>query len=168
MTTEQAPLWPDQPPAEPTAGGKFQPAESLVLFVPGRPAPQGSKSFKGFRGGKAVLVESSQQSGPWRDRIAWAAHHAWHPRPVLSGVALSATLLFVMPRPSSTPKTTPAAVKRPDLDKLVRTVFDALTGPVFTDDSAIVDLQASKRLAAVHEPSGVHITVQPAAERNTA
>ena len=150
--TEQIGLW--STPVEQTS------SSLLSLFVPGHPKPQGSKNYYGHRRGKAVLVEASRESGPWRDRIAWAAHNAWTPRPVLSGVALSAVLLFVMPRPSSTPKTTPPAVKRPDLDKLVRTVFDALTGPVFVDDAAVTDLQASKRLAAVHETPGVHITLK--------
>jgi Holliday junction resolvase RusA-like endonuclease len=34
--------------------------------------------------------------------------------------------------------------KRPDLDKLVRAVMDALTGTCYTDDSQVVRLRASK------------------------
>lgn len=138
---------------------------ALTLFVPGRPAPQGSKSFKGYRGGKPILAESSREVGPWRERIAITAHNVWTPRRVLSGVPVSAALEFVMPRPSGTPKATPPAVKRPDLDKLVRAVFDALTGPVLADDAAVVELAASKRLAAVGETPGVHITIRALPDR---
>jgi crossover junction endodeoxyribonuclease RusA len=155
--TEQIGLW-SQPNTKRVAD--LDPAALLTLFIPGHPKPQGSHAYKGHRAGKAVIVESSASSGQWRDRVAWAVHDAWRPRPVLAGVPLSAELVFVMPRPSSTPKTTPPAIRRPDLDKLVRTIFDALTGPVFTDDSVIVDLYACKRLAATGEPPGVHITLQ--------
>jgi crossover junction endodeoxyribonuclease RusA len=51
-------------------------------------------------------------------------------------------------------------VKRPDLDKLVRGVFDALTGVCFTDDSRIVALQAGKRIAEIGEGPGVNITIR--------
>ncbi len=71
------------------------------------------------------------------------------------------TLEFRMPRPKSTPKATPAAVKRPDLDKLARAVLDAITGTVLVDDSQVVDLSASKRLAEVGESPGALISVWP-------
>ncbi|AGK85688.1 putative resolvase [Mycobacterium phage 33D] len=49
-------------------------SRQLRLFVPGRPAPQGSKDFKGFsKTGKAILKESSDAVGPWRERVALAA-----------------------------------------------------------------------------------------------
>ena len=65
-------------------------------------------------------------------------------------------LEFVMPRPKSTPKkSTPAAIKRPDLDKLVRAVMDAITGVVVVDDSQIVHLVATKRIAELDEQTGV-------------
>ena len=71
------------------------------VFVPGKPAPQGSKSFKGYRGGRSVLVESSKELGPWRERVALAAHsHA----PGLSTGPVGLTLKFVMPRPKSADK----------------------------------------------------------------
>ena len=49
---------------------------TLVVDVVGTPAPQGSKSYKGHRGGRPVLVESSAAVGPWRDAVAWAVRSA--------------------------------------------------------------------------------------------
>lgn len=125
------------------------------VFVPGAPAPQGSKAFKGIRGGKAILIESSKAVGPWRERIALTAHsHAAGllPPPVSVG------LEFVMPRPKSAPKrSTPAAIKRPDIDKLARAVLDALTGVWLEDDSHVVCLRATKRIALPGELPGVAI-----------
>ena len=75
---------------------------------------------------------------------------------------MALTLKFVMPRPASTPKTraTPAAIKRPDFDKLIRAVCDALTEIIYTDDAAITHIDAYKRLAEPNETPGVHITVE--------
>ncbi|ARQ95511.1 RusA-like Holliday junction resolvase [Mycobacterium phage Shandong1] len=152
-------------------GGK-----QLRLFVPGKPAPQGSKDFKGFAKplpgqtrGKAILVESSAAVGPWRERIALAAADAMlqaglpvldHP-PSASAerrYPVTASLTFVMPRPSGTPKSyTPPAVKRPDLDKLARAVLDGLTDVCWIDDSQVDDMHCRKVLAEIAQQPGVHI-----------
>ncbi|AVO22007.1 RusA-like Holliday junction resolvase [Mycobacterium phage Adonis] len=140
----------------------------LRLFVPGKPAPQGSKDFKGFAKpkpgetrGKAILVESSAAVGPWRERIALAAADAMLAAglPVLDKkFPCTASLTFVMPRPSGTPKSyTPPAVKRPDLDKLARAVLDGLTDVSWLDDSQVDDMHCRKVLAAIAQQPGVHI-----------
>ncbi|ALF01437.1 RusA-like Holliday junction resolvase [Mycobacterium phage Enkosi] len=140
----------------------------LRLFVPGKPAPQGSKDFKGFakpregeKRGKAILVESSAAVGPWRERIALAAADAMLAAglPVLDKkFPVTASLSFVMPRPSGTPKSyTPPAVKRPDLDKLARAVLDGLTDVCWLDDSQVDDMHCRKVLAQIAQQPGVHI-----------
>lgn len=126
----------------------------LDIFVPGRAAPQGSKRHVG--GGR--LIESSKAVAPWRTTVAWHTAQAYT-GPPLQG-ALQVVLEFVMPRPASTPKrTTPAAIKKPDLDKLIRAVFDALTGVVWRDDSQVIEVVASKQLAELDEQPGCHIRV---------
>lgn len=129
------------------------------LFVPGVPAPQGSKDYKGKRAnGSAILTESSKGVGPWRERVALAAHG--HGFPLLTGLPVLMTLEFVMPRPASTPKRrTPPAIKRPDADKLERAVLDALTGIAFADDSQVTTTYRHKRLAEIGETPGVWIAV---------
>ncbi|WP_037162576.1 RusA family crossover junction endodeoxyribonuclease [Rhodococcoides fascians] len=130
------------------------------FFVHGRPAPQGSKSYKGMRKGKPVLVESSKALKPWRAVVTAEAHVHYRKQPLMTGpVALN--LMFVMPRPASMPKgkPTPPAVKRiGDTDKLARGVLDALEGALYVDDAQVTDLRARKRYAEVGELPGVHIT----------
>lgn len=135
----------------------FDPDGPGILFVPGDAAPQGSKRHVG----NGRMVESSKAVGPWRERVALAAHaHGWKLAP--AGVPVIVDLVFVRPRPVSTPKRrTPPAVKKPDADKLARAILDALTGIAFTDDSQVIDLRARKRLAEIGETPGVHITVTP-------
>lgn len=130
---------------------------SVISFtVPGKPAPQGSKRHVG----RGILIESSREVGPWRERIALAAHNAMYVagQPLLGG-AVDVRLEFVMPRPKSTPRDTPAAIKRPDIDKLARAVLDAITSVVIADDSQVVGLRATKRLALPDENPGVDVEV---------
>lgn len=137
-----------------------------TLFVPGDAAPQGSKRHVG----RGRMVESSKAVGPWRERVALAAHHlaahqqGWTLAP--AGVPVAVDLVFVRPRPVSTPKSrTPPATKKPDVDKLARAVLDALTGIAWADDSQVIDLRARKRLAEIGETPGVYITVTTEEER---
>ena len=48
----------------------------LTTFIPGVPAPQGSKTAV-LRGRRAVLIEASKATAPWRATVtAWARHRA--------------------------------------------------------------------------------------------
>lgn len=131
--------------------------DDLVVFVLGRPAPQGSKRYLG----RGVVVESAAKTlAPWRADIREAVLATWGQRPPLAG-PLHVELDFVLPRPASAPKrSTPPAVRRPDLDKLVRAVLDALgSAGVWRDDSQVVELHATKRLAGLDEPTGCRIRI---------
>lgn len=130
----------------------------LTVFIPGKPAPQGSKRHVG--GG--VMIESSKAVKPWRQDVRQALlDEAGQPLTRFEGPVL-VRADFVMPRPASTPKrVTPPAVKRPDLDKLVRAVLDAVgSAGVWADDSHVVRVEASKRLAEIGETGGLHLTVE--------
>ncbi len=126
----------------------------VSVFVPGRPAPQGSKRHVG----NGVMVESSKALAPWRTTVAWHLAQAHRAAP-LDG-ALFVVLEFVMPRPAACPKrSTPPAVKRPDLDKLIRGCLDAGSAVVWRDDAQIVRLDAKKRIAQLVEQPGAWIRV---------
>jgi crossover junction endodeoxyribonuclease RusA len=131
---------------------------SLEFFVPGNPKPQGSKRHVGH----GIMIESSKDLGPWRERIALAAHQTLAGQPLIAG-PIALYLAFVLPRPKSAPKRrTPPAIKRPDIDKLARACLDAITATVIHDDSQITELRATKRLAEIGEAPGVHIHVATA------
>lgn len=161
---------------------------ALDLFVPGRPAPQGSKHARPiYRGsgpdrqftGRVAQVESSKSGvATWRADVRDAVTEAWrcpgcdtcrgplagapHGRAPLE-VAVALLVEFVMPRPASTPKTrTPYATKRPDVSKLLRSTEDAITtAGVWRDDSLAVEVRVSKRLAEIGEASGARIVITP-------
>lgn len=132
--------------------------DHLRFFVPGVPAPQGSKRHVG----RGVLVESSKALRPWRDSVAWAALDAatdqgWTGNDL--PVAVVAT--FYLPRPKSAPKSRVVPAVRPDLDKLARALLDALTTTVLHDDGQVVDLSVRKVYATDSCPPGVRVDVYP-------
>ena len=129
-----------------------------TLFVPGTPTPQGStKAF--VRNGRAMITHSNNKTMPWRDSIAAHAmerHGLIYPRPT----ALRIDMIFLMPRRAAEPKRRiDPHTRKPDLDKLVRAVLDALTGVWIEDDSQIVAIGASKETAAVGQKTGVALEV---------
>lgn len=143
---------------EPVAVAAAAGTGRIEVFVPGEAAPQGSKRHVG----RGIMVESSKQVKPWRESIKWAVLAGRPPGVLLfpAGVPVRVRFDFVMKRPVSTPKrSTPPAVKRPDVDKLARAAADALSAVVWADDSQMVDLHATKRIAEPGETPGVHIVV---------
>lgn len=133
----------------------------MRFFVPGHPAPQGSKQAF-VRGKRAVLVEVSKRVKPWREAVQDAAiTHGCQP---LDG-PVWVMLTFLMPRPKAMPKSAPLTMcARPDLDKLARAVLDALTGVCFEDDSQVTRLLVVKRRAGTAEEPGVMIHVEQGEE----
>lgn len=119
----------------------------ITIVVTGSPAPQGSKSFKGIRGGKAILAESSRHVKPWRDAVradALLARNAWAEqwgRWIPLDQPLLVEMVFTMPKPAAAPKrrrTWP--MRMPDLSKLCRSTEDALTDAgIWRDDARVVE-----------------------------
>jgi len=93
--------------------------------------------------------------------VANEAQRALENRPWVSD-ALSAyevAVEFVMARPPSVPqhKRMRPAVK-PDVDKLVRAINDALTGIMFKDDAQVVSMSVSKEYDDERRP-GAYVTI---------
>ena len=131
----------------------------INIFIAGNPAPQGSKRHVG----NGVMLESCKRVKPWRETIKFALRGAAGQPVARFEGALVCDLDFILPRPKSAPKKrTPAAVKKPDLDKLVRAVFDALkdSGTIH-DDAQIVEAAMRKRLANIGEAPGLKLLLYP-------
>jgi len=126
----------------------------VELTVLGIAAPQGSKRHVGH----GRMVESSKRVGPWREAIVAEAQRQGVAGLMLDG-PLSLSADFLLPRPrghygtgrnarqvkASAPL---APIGRPDADKLLRAVMDALTqAGVWTDDCRVASVHAYKRWA---------------------
>lgn len=115
---------------------------SVGFIVLGVPVPQGS--MKGYvRGGHAVLTSDNAKLRPWRDSVAWAAKEAMEGFTIFAG-PVNVHVEFYLPRPKSAPRKVTLPAKKPDLDKLLRAILDAMTHIVFADDSQVVRITGSK------------------------
>lgn len=134
---------------------------AVNLFVAGHPAPQGSKRHVG----NGVMVESSKRVAPWRQDIREA--FLLNGEPIVQfgpDQAVTVRLAFVMPRPKklTAKRATPPHTSRPDVDKLLRAVLDALgSANIWGDDAQVVSQFALKRYAEPGETPGCHVQVQP-------
>ena len=135
-------------------------APLLHLTVPGLPQPQGSsRAF--VRGGRAVVTSANPKLRQWRDRLALAisAKRLETKVPRYDG-AVRVHMRFYLPRPKSAPKRVTYPTTRPDVDKLVRGCFDALSDAgVWRDDSQVVEVTATKCFAQPTEHPGVELLV---------
>ena len=110
------------------------PQKAWSFHVVEDPAPQGSKSAKGWHGGRIVLVESSKRVAPWREAVVAAAFGAG---PRLDG-PLAAGMVFALRRPVSARKRDVAPYRTPDLSKLARSTEDAITtAGLWADDARV-------------------------------
>lgn len=137
-----------------------------TVFVPGTPAPQGStKAF--VIDGHAKITHDNKKTVPWRSAIqAEVLREKGRFRiefPDKEPVELE--MEFVMPRRSSEPKRrTPAHTRKPDGDKLARSVGDALAGVIYRDDAQVTRMTWCKRTAEIGEMPGLHLSWRPAGE----
>lgn len=86
--------------------------------------------------------------------------------PALTG-PLAVTMVCLFPRPTnkvwkSKPMTREWKPNKPDADNLAKSLFDALNGILWVDDSQIVFASVKKLICAGDEQPGVMVTVEPA------
>lgn len=131
----------------------------ISFYVNGIPAPQGSKKHVG----KGIMVEVSKKLKPWRNAVSAAAVVANKNHVKFDG-PLRIDVTFYMPRPQSRKKDKYHSVM-PDIDKLLRSTFDALTkSELITDDARFSSVHAEKKYV-LDDPSsncsrpGAFITV---------
>lgn len=115
--------------------------------VPGPPQPQGSmRPMISRTTGLAMVKSDNVRLRSWRGEAAWEASHA-KPigmcEPFAGAVKVSVQFVFVRPK-SVTPTRRPSHTVKPDIDKLTRALFDAMSGIVFRDDAQVIQVFAMK------------------------
>jgi len=151
---------------------------ALSFFVAGVPIPQGSMKAVTVKGKKftQLISDNGALLNPWRGKVVNVATlarnvHGW-PTNYTGAVQLSCR--FILPMPSARP----AAARRagidvcrvkPDLDKLMRAIGDALTiADILDDDSRIVQAHLAKYEVLEHRLCGVEVVLQMMTEFDTA
>ena len=135
-----------------TVWGVAQPKGSAKAFVP-----------KGWT--RAVVVSDNPKNKGWQQLVAEAAGRA---RDAAGGALLEGPVrlrvAFYLPRPTSLPKRVTAHTKKPDLDKLVRSVKDGLTRVAWHDDAQVTQVKAIKAYAPAGTAPHAVIAIEPAPE----
>ena len=140
------------------------PDNSISFFVMGEPKPKGSK--RAFVVNGRAIVTEGKSTKSWEATI----------RTVIGTMNVTmlhgpveVELVFYLPTPASRMpkikskdywKRHPVPDGKPDLDKCVRAVFDAMNKVLFEDDARVIRLVAEKRFSA--ERPGVQVTVREA------
>jgi len=141
---------------------------SISFFVPGIPAPGGSKrAFPIFRGkkgakvftGRVAMVDAAgERNKNWRQSVVQSAFDAMKKAELAPFVVpLRASFIFWMPRPANHHKGADRQrelkdgaahwhASKPDLLKLARSTEDAMTGIVYADDKLIVKYDVLEKL----------------------
>lgn len=134
----------------------------IIFYVYGKPMTEGSVSNFPYRKANGGMgVRTVHQKGgellAWRNAIADA--YIEHGGTMTDG-AVTVRMRFVFLRPKSvSERKRPDMTVKPDVDKLVRAVLDALTGCAYRDDSQVVRVEAEKVYARDGEREGVGIEV---------
>ena len=126
----------------------------VSFSITGDPASQGSHAIMQ---GRIVQVNSKKHKA-WRtaivNEVIATLPADWEP---IDGPC-ELIVMFYLPKPATVKRSTPSVA--PDLDKLVRSVGDALAiAGVYTDDSRITRISARKLYAQGIEP-GASIVVK--------
>jgi crossover junction endodeoxyribonuclease RusA len=138
----------------------------LELTVYGVARPKGStRAFRPKGSDRIIVTNDNPRTKPWQTLIADTAQEAI--RKQLDGRmfdgAVGLEVTFWLPRPKSLPRRVVAHTRKPDLDKLVRAVKDALTGAgVWRDDAQVVSVRAAKGYAVGNECARAVIRVEDA------
>lgn len=132
----------------------------LDVFVPGVPAPQGSKRGYSHVGTTRVqLVESSPKVAPWREAVVAACRTA-RVKPI-SPIATDCIvrITFIFARPKTVTRAFPTAAEG-DIDKLLRSTYDGLADAgVLANDKYIVGGAQTKRYTQPGEIPGARIRI---------
>jgi crossover junction endodeoxyribonuclease RusA len=124
-------------------------AKTRIEFtVLGHATPQGS--VRGYLAkGKVRITSDNAKMKPWRQQIGWTALSArakagYSEIFAPQHVPVKANFQFYLAPPKKMPKGRTWPAVKPDLDKLCRSTFDALSGILWFDDAQVVDLTATK------------------------
>lgn len=128
--------------------------EELSFTVPGMAQTKGSwKPGRNSRTGGVVLRPDNRAEPSWADAVGWTGRHALQKleTPIADDRRYHVELVFLLPKPPSRART-----NRRDIDKLERSVLDALTGIVWLDDEQVDTLNTDKRPCS---PAGPYATI---------
>lgn len=125
--------------------------QSLGFFAPGHPITEGNLSV--FNG--RIVHTDGPRLRDWREVIGDVAmlRSGGAQFPIFPEGAVLVECEFWLPRGKTVKRSDPSV--KPDVDKLLRAVLDALTGIAYTDDAQVCESRAAKRYVGTMFANGV-------------
>lgn len=150
LYVEELPVTPKPGAIRFTVYGVAQPQGSAKAFIP-----------KGWS--RPVITSDNKGLKAWRHLVADAASQALQasPEPRCFDGPVQVVAAFYLPRPKSLAKRPMSHITKPDVDKLARSLGDALSGVLYNDDRQVVQLKVTKAYAAHGEAPHATIVVTP-------
>lgn len=141
---------------------------SFFCFIPMEPKPKGRPRFSKASGVAYTPKETRSAEAELRwhiEKELRTNHQGLKDGEVLFEGALTAILQFKCSRPASVRRLFHTV--KPDLDNLVKLVFDALNKRVFRDDSQITEMRVSKEYTFGRPSVNIQICEICPNEKNT-
>lgn len=125
-----------------------------------KPEPQGSTRAFMVRG-RPIITSANAKMKPYRHSLTQLGMEEMsrkgHTAPLCpQGTPVEVTVVWTLAKPKSTPKRVKHPAKKPDLDKILRSVLDSLTGVAYYDDAQVVKVTCQKQYG-VPESTEVHV-----------
>lgn len=124
---------------------------NISFIVPGTPVGKGRPKFA--RRGSFVTAYTPEKTASYENLVKMAAAQAMAGREIMAGAVCVGIHLFVTPPASWSQKKQREAVagrgifptSKPDVDNVIKGIFDAMNEIVWKDDKQVVDVVVSKR-----------------------
>jgi Holliday junction resolvase RusA-like endonuclease len=127
-------------------------SETVDFVIPGQPVGKGRPKFA--RRGNFVTTYTPEKTASYENLVKVAAQTAMKGANPLAVAVSAVIVLRVMPPASWPQKKRTAALageirptSKPDIDNVIKGIFDAMNDIVFLDDKQVVDLYVRKEYA---------------------
>lgn len=140
-----------------------RPISSVSFFVPGQPVGKGRP--RAAKRGKHIQLYTPEKTASYENLVATAAHGSMRgAEPIKGACHVDMEIRLMVPVSWSAKRRDQALdgqilpTKKPDMDNVLKAVFDAINGIVWQDDVQVIQVQASKRYSAI---PGVAVVIKP-------
>ena len=124
----------------------------IIFTIPGTPVGKGRPRFA--RRGNLVTTFTPEKTASYENLVKVKAEEAMVGRELIAGAVAVTILLFITPPASWSNKKMLQALNheimpttKPDVDNVIKGIFDAMNEIVWNDDKQVVDVTIRKRYA---------------------
>lgn len=131
-----------------------QDGQCVAFLVPGKPVGKGRP--RAAKRGKHITLYTPEATAIYESTVALVASQAMAGQPLITA-PVDVVMRIMLPVPASwSNRKRDAALggsliptTKPDMDNVIKAIFDAINGVVWGDDTQVADLQVRRRYGAV-------------------